>query len=165
VTNCSECRALLVEYERGELDAARDAAIYSHLQACDACRAEWRSDLDLIESLRESLRSEREFPTAILAGVRQAMYAERPPSLAERLRAALRPAVAAPVAAAILVVGSILGYQRAHQPQPTLTGMDYVREHVAQTAGLASSDREWATYVLTSENAGTAPNAGSPPNE
>jgi len=44
------------------------------------------------------------------------------------------------------------GYHRLNTPQPTLTGMDFVREHFAQTASLPSSDRAWSTYVLTSAN-------------
>ena len=44
------------------------------------------------------------------------------------------------------------GYHRMNQQQPTLTGMDFVREHLAQTASLPSSDRAWSTYVLTSAN-------------
>lgn len=162
MTNCADCRTLLVDYERGELDAARDAAMFDHLQRCEACHSEWQADLALVESLR-SWSVERELPTAVLAKVRQAMHAEAEPSFVERLRAMLRPSVAAPIAAAIVIAGGFFGYQRVHAPRPTLTGMDYVREHVAQTAGLTSSDRTWSTYVLTSANAGSNSNAGSPP--
>ena len=104
---------------------------------------------------------EREFPASILAGVRQAMHAERAPRFMDRLRAVLRPAVAAPMAAAVLVGVIYAGYHHANQPQPTLTGMDYVREHFAQTAALPSSDRTWSTYVLTSANASSSSDASS----
>jgi len=83
--------------------------------------------------------------------VRQAMHAPPAPSFVERLRAALRPAVAAPVAAAVLIAVGY-GYHRSHPVQPSMTGMDFVREHFAQTASLPSSDRAWSTYVLTSAN-------------
>jgi anti-sigma factor RsiW len=151
VINCTDCRSLLVDYERGELDAARDAAMHAHLHACDTCRADWQADLSMIESLRAST-PDRDFPMAVLAGVRQAMHAEIAPSFLDRLRASLRPAIALPVAAAVIIVGGILNYRSA-TPPPTLTGIDYVREHVAQTAGLPSSDRAWSTYLLTSANA------------
>ena len=161
MTNCADCRLLLVDYERGELDAARDADVHAHLQSCSACHAQWQADLALVDSLR-AWSEEREFPSAILAGVRQAMHAERPPSLAERLRAVFRPVVAAPVAAALLIVVGY-GYHRTHLPQPSLTGMDYVREHFAQTASLPSSDRAWSTYVLTSANSPDGSDAPAQP--
>jgi anti-sigma factor RsiW len=164
VTNCTDCRLLLVDYERGELDAARDAAMHEHLQACDACRAEYQADLAMVDSLR-SWSADREFPASILAGVRQAMYAERAPTFMERLRAVMRPAVAAPMAAAVLIAVGYAGYHRAHTPQPTLTGMDFVREHFAQTASLPSSDRAWSTYVLTSANDTSNANAQPQPNK
>jgi anti-sigma factor RsiW len=160
VINCNDCRTLLVDYERGELDAQRDAAVFSHIETCADCRAAWRADLALVDALH-AWSAPREMPTSILAGVRQEMHAERGPSVLERLRAVLRPAIAAPVAAALLLTVGTIGYQRAHAPAPTLTGMDYVREHVAQTAGLPSSDRVWSTYVLTSANAEGTSDAGS----
>src|SRR5438552_12445904 len=151
VTNCTDCRLLLVDYERGELDAARDAAMHEHLQHCSGCHAEWQADLAMMDSLR-AWSAEREFPASILAGVRQAMYAERAPSFADRLRAVLRPGIAAPVAAAVVIAVVYSGIHRAQTPQPTMTGLDYVREHFAQTASMPSSDRAWSTYVLTSAN-------------
>lgn len=151
MTNCNDCRLLLVDYERGELDAARDAAMHQHLQSCSECRELWEADMALVESLR-TWAAPREFPTSILANVRQAMHAEPPPTFMERLRAAFRPAYAAPVAAALIAVVIYSGYHRLNTPQPTLTGMDFVREHFAQTASLPSSDRAWSTYVLTSAN-------------
>jgi anti-sigma factor RsiW len=165
VVDCTDCRTLLVDYERGELDAARDAAMFAHLESCAECHAEWQGDLALVDSLRSAL-PEREFPMSVLVGVRQAMHAEAPPSLATRLRLFFRPIVAAPIAAAVLIAG-IVGYQhsRTPQPQPTLTGMDFVREHVAQTASLPSSDRSWSTYILTSANMGGTANAESSPND
>jgi anti-sigma factor RsiW len=162
VTNCNDCLALLVDYERGELDAARDAAMFEHLHACPACHAQWQADLAVVESLR-ALLPEREFPTAVLAGVRQAIHAQREPSILERLRVALRPAIALPVAAAVVIAGGVLGVRHS-PPQPTLPGMYFVREHVAQTAGMPSSDRAWSTYLLTSANAGENSDAGSSPN-
>jgi predicted anti-sigma-YlaC factor YlaD len=161
VTNCTDCRLLLVEYERGELDAARDAAMHEHLQSCSVCHAEWQADLELVDSLR-SWSTERDFPPSILAGVRQAMYAQPAPSFMDRLRGVLRPAVAAPVAAAVLIAVGY-GYHRSHPPQPSLTGMDYVREHFAQTASLPSSDRAWSTYVLTSSNTPDVSDAATQP--
>jgi anti-sigma factor RsiW len=158
VVDCKDCRTLLVDYERGELDVARDAAMYAHLTACEDCRAEWHADLALVDALRSSA-DEREFPMSVLVGVRQAMHAEPAPSLVQRLRVFLRPVIAAPVAAAVILTGVFVGYQQSRTPQPTLTGMDFVREHVAQTASLPSSDRTWSTYVLTSVNAGDTVNA------
>ncbi|HXW77009.1 MAG TPA: zf-HC2 domain-containing protein [Candidatus Eremiobacteraceae bacterium] len=162
MTSCTDCRALLVDYERGELDAARDAAVYEHIQSCDECRAAWRSDIEMVDAVR-AWSAPREFPTSVLAGVRQAMHAEPAPSFLERLRLALRPAIAAPVGAAVLIAVWVVG-NHAHSQAPTLTGMDYVRAHVAQTAGLPSSDRAWSTYLLTSANAENDSDDGSSSN-
>lgn len=161
MTNCNDCRLLLVDYERGELDDARDAAMHQHLQSCSECREVWEADMALVESLR-AWSAPREFPTSIIANVRQAMHAERPPTFMERLSAVLRPAYAAPVAAALVAVVIYSGYHRMNTPAPTLTGMDFVREHLAQTASLPSSDRAWSTYVLTSANTTSSSDASQP---
>lgn len=161
MTNCNDCRLLLVDYERGELDDARDAAMHQHLQSCSECREVWEADMALVESLR-AWSAPREFPTSIIANVRQAMHAERPPTFMERLGAVLRPAYAAPVAAALVAVVIYSGYHRMNTPAPTLTGMDFVREHLAQTASLPSSDRAWSTYVLTSANTTGSSDASQP---
>lgn len=161
MTNCNDCRLLLVDYERGELDDARDAAMHQHLQSCSECREVWEADMALVESLR-AWSAPREFPTSIIANVRQAMHAERPPTFMERLGAVLRPAYAAPVAAALVAVVIYSGYHRMNTPAPTLTGMDFVREHLAQTASLPSSDRAWSTYVLTSANTTSSSDASQP---
>src|ERR1700730_16413955 len=137
--------------------------MHEHLQSCTACRAEWQADLALIDSLR-TWSAEREFPASILAGVRRAVHAERSPSIAERLRAVLRPAFAAPMAAAVLIA-VVYGYNHSRQAPPTMTGIDYVREHFAQTASLPSSDRAWSTYVLTSANASSNSDATTQPHQ
>jgi hypothetical protein len=90
------------------------------------------------------------------------MNAEHAPTFLERLRGVLRPAVAAPMAAAVLIAVGY-GYHRSHPPQPALTGLDYVREHFAQTASLPSSDRAWSTYVLTSTNTTDSSDAATQP--
>lgn len=157
--NCSDCRLILVDYERGELDAVRDAATYAHLQQCSGCRALLEADTEMVDALR-AWSAERELPTSVIANVRQAMRTEPAPALMDRWRAILRPVYAAPVAAAVLIVAIFASVHRGPvAPQPSLTGMDFVRDHVAQTASLPSSDRAWSAYVLTSINDSTGSNA------
>lgn len=153
MVDCSDCRTLLVDFERGELDAARDAAMHAHLASCPACHHAWEADLGMVDAIRVAL-PERDFPTSILAGVRQAMYAESAPqpSFLERLRVILRPVVAAPIAAALIVGGFFVTHRTHETSQANMSGIDFVREHVAQTADMPSSDRTWSTYILTSAN-------------
>ena len=159
MVDCTDCRTLLIDYERGELDAGRDAAMYEHLLSCADCHAEWQADLAMVDALRTAL-VEREMPTSILAGVRQVMHADAPPSLAARLRLWFRPVVAAPIAAALIIGGFFIQRHYAPGPQPAMTGMDFVREHVAATADLPSSDRTWTAYILTSANSNSSEPSG-----
>lgn len=161
---CADCRTQLLDYERGELEAAKDAAIFAHLQTCDACSAILREDRDLVDSLRTTLGAEREMPTAVIAAIRQAMHASAPPSLAQRLRALLRPAIVGPAAAAVIIAAvSIAKLGGSHNAAvPTLPAAYFVRQHVAQTLSSPSTDRAWAAYLLTSVNAESATTTAAP---
>ncbi|HLJ82838.1 MAG TPA: zf-HC2 domain-containing protein [Candidatus Eremiobacteraceae bacterium] len=153
--NCSACQPLLVDYVHHELDAATDAAVYSHIKTCASCASQYQHEVQLGETLRRAFADELDMPTSVLAGVRLAMHgqATESPSFAERIRALLRPRLAIPLAAviAVLTVGVVRVGQYA-QPQPSFSTGYYLREHVAQTMGSPVSDRAWSEYVLTSAN-------------
>jgi hypothetical protein len=83
------------------------------------------------------------------------MRGERAPTFLDRLSAALRPAIVAPAAAVVLIVAGVLHFQAANKPVPELSSSYFVRQHIAQTLGSPSSERTWAAYLLTSENAKT----------
>ncbi len=153
---CHDCRPLIQDYAHGELDAAQDALVFEHITSCADCRAAWRAEVDLTESIRYAYSDELELPMSVVAGVRQAMRSERAPTFLDSVRAALRPAVVAPAAAAVLIVVGVLRFAPFHQPSPELSSSYFVRQHVAQTLGSPSSERTWAAYLLTSENAKSA---------
>jgi hypothetical protein len=58
-------------------------------------------------------------------------------------------------AAVVLVVAGVLHFQATNKPVPELSSSYFVRQHIAQTLGSPSSERTWAAYLLTSENAKT----------
>ena len=160
--NCSNCRTNLTDYVHHQLDDARDAAVFDHVQSCAACRAELNAELELSEMVRSALGDDRQMPASVLAGVRQAMWAPQTISALDRLRAVLRPAVLAPAAAAV-IIAAIIGFGQAHRPGPTLSSDYYVRQHVAQTIGSPSSDPAWSAYLLTSVNAESTSDGASTP--
>lgn len=152
---CQDYGALLIDYTHGELDAAQDALVFEHLQSCVECRARWQAELDLTESVRYAYSEDLELPMSVVAHVRQAMRGERAPTFLDRLSAALRPAIVAPAAAVVLIVAGVLQFQHSNKPVPELSSSYFVRQHIAQTLGSPSSERTWAAYLLTSENAKT----------
>jgi anti-sigma factor RsiW len=153
---CQECRNLLFDYTHGELDAAQDALVFAHVSTCDECRAARQAELDLTDSIRYHYAEERDLPMSVVAGVRQAMRTSPAPTFLDTMRAALRPAIIAPAAAAVLIIVGVLRFGPFHQPSPALSSSYFVRQHVAQTLGSPSSDRTWSAYLLTSENAKSA---------
>lgn len=157
---CQDYSDLLTDYTHGELDAAQDALVYEHLQSCAECRAHWQAELDLTDSIRHAYSEQLDMPMSIVANVRQAMRGERAPSFMDRLSAALRPAIVAPAAAVLIIVAGVLHFSNALRPVPELSSSYFVRQHIAQTLGSPASERAWAAYLLTSENAKN--DAGAP---
>ncbi|MBV8172868.1 MAG: zf-HC2 domain-containing protein [Candidatus Eremiobacteraeota bacterium] len=158
---CHDCRPLLMDYAHHELDDAQDALVHEHLQTCTECRAALQAEVDLTDSIRYAYSEELEMPQSIVAGVRQAVRGYSP-SFSERVRTALRPALLAPAAAIALILAGALRYgpMLLTPPSSQLSSSYFVRQHVAQTLGSPSSDRSWAAYVLTSENAKSSQPSG-----
>ncbi len=147
---CQHYRELLTDYQHRELDAASDAAVYAHLQGCAQCREELEAQTALSESLRAAFASELELPTAVLAGVRQAVRREKAPGFIDAVRALLRPAVLAPAAAAIVLTIGVFSYVHNTNGTPQLPADYFVQQHVAHTMDSQSGDRAWNAYLLTS---------------
>lgn len=159
--SCADCRDSLIDYVHHQLDAREDAEMFEHVQSCAHCRAEYDAELEIREAVRAAFGAEREMPTSVLAGVRQAMRAEPAPSALDRLRAVLRPAVIAPAAAAI-VVAAVIGFGQTHRQAPAISSEYFVRQHVASTIGSPGSDPAWSAYLLTSANAESSSDAAPP---
>lgn len=158
---CPDYRELLTDYQHGELDAARDAALFDHLQSCADCREELAAQNALTESLRAALSTDFEMPTAVLAGVRQAVRRERASGILDAVRALLRPAVLAPTAAAIIVAAGVASYVHSTSSAPQLSADYFVRQHIVHTMDSQSGDRAWNAYLLTS-NTDEGANASAP---
>lgn len=149
---CQDYRELLTDYQHGELDAARDAVIFDHLQSCADCREEMAVQSALTESLRAALATDFDMPTAVLAGVRQAVRREKAAGIFDAVRTLLRPAVLAPTAAAIILVAGVVSYVHSTASAPQLSADYFVRQHIAHTMDSQSGDRAWNAYLLTSNN-------------
>jgi anti-sigma factor RsiW len=147
---------LLIDYLHGELAPGEDAALLLHLDSCAACRARYQDEVELSESLRAHARlSERDLP----AGVRNAVWAaiesdERVPSWSQRVAAWLRPAVALPLAAG-LVIAAFIGYgSTAHHNGTTIDAAYYLDDHAAITSAVPFSQGNTVPAALfTPENA------------
>jgi len=160
---CAKCRELIIDYTHGELDAATDAGVFEHIQTCAVCKAEWQAETALTETLRTAYAEDREMPTAVLAVVRQTVRSERAPAWLGSMRAWLRPAVLAPVAAVVLLIAGVTRYGQQHTvqniPQPSAESL--VRQHLVQTMGSQAHDRAYSEYLLTTAN-DVQSNAGNP---
>ncbi len=154
--NAHPNQELLIDYLHGELAPGEDAALLLHLDSCAACRARYQDEIELSESLRTYARvSEQELP----AGVRNAVWAaiestERAPSWSQQIAAWMRPAVAVPVAAA-LVVAAFIGFSStAHHNDTTIDAAYYLDDHAAITSAVPFSEGNTVPAALyTPENA------------
>jgi anti-sigma factor RsiW len=150
---CQECQELLTDYQRGELPAAQDAALFAHISSCDACRQELEAQAEMTATLRESYAAELAMPSSLAASIRQATQAERRSALGNALRSWLRPMVLAPAAAGIVLVAGIVTYLHGGPNQPQVSADYLVRQHVVHTLNSQSGDRAWNAYLLTSSTA------------
>lgn len=154
--NAHPNQELLIDYLHGELAPDQDATLSQHLETCAACRGRYQDEVALSESLQVYARTtERELP----AGVRNAVWAtieagEVAPSWAQRLVAWLHPAVALPVAAA-LVLAAFVGYgTTARHNDTTIDATYYLDDHAALTSAVPFNEGNMVpTALYTSENA------------
>jgi anti-sigma factor RsiW len=147
----------LIDFLHGELAAAEDARVHAHLAACSACRSAHELEAMLGETLRAAAAEEdREMPSLVSAAVWQRVREARPGPFA-RLAALLRPIVAVPLAAAILLgafFASPLGHGSA---PPKIDATYYLQAHAAQ-AGLTPLSEHSGTQLLETSMVDTSPN-------
>jgi len=146
---------LLIDYLHGELAPGEDAAFLLHLDECATCRARYQEEVSLSESLREYARAtEREFPVGIRAAVLDAIEtgADRP-TLLERLASVFKPAIAVPIAAA-LVLAAFLGFGSTAHRNPTIDAGYYLEDHAAVTSAVPFNEGNTVpTALFVTENA------------
>lgn len=131
----------LVDYVHGELAPTDDAFAHAHLASCAVCRSDYDAEISLSEVLRGAAASEeREMPSSIKAVIWEQIRAAKPGPLAV-LATWLRPAIAVPVAA-LLVIGGFFASPLAHRPNtPTIAAAYYFQTHANQASRTPLSER------------------------
>jgi anti-sigma factor RsiW len=141
----------IVDFLHGEVAAADAAAIEAHLAICPECQRRRAEESAITDALRAYARAtEREAPPPLLARIRAGAVQAQLPSLGERLRGMLRPALVLPIAAAIAVVLYLTMTSR----QGSSTAIDaayYVNEHAALAAKSPFAD-DVLPAMLTSDD-------------
>jgi len=144
----------LIDYLHGELRPQDDALAHAHLATCPACRQARDAETGVTEFLRAGAAAEeREIPSLVAAAVWQRIR-EAPPSPLARLSAFLRPAIAVPVAAALLIGGwfaSPLGHGTPGSA-PSIDALYYFQAHAAHSASSPLSEHSGMPVLETSMN-------------
>ena len=131
----------LVDYMHGALSPQEDAAVYAHLESCEACRKELEAESALTEMLRSyAAREERELPATLKAEIWNRIRGAQPTPWA-RFREWLRPAVAVPVAAVIAVAAYFGTAYLGPQGTPSIEAAYYLQDHAALNSTVPFSDR------------------------
>ena len=122
---------LLVDYVHHELAPEEDALVHAHLGECAGCRREVENESALTDALRSAAAAEEtDMPSLVAARVWETIRSARPSPLG-RLAVLLRPAVAVPLAAA-LVIGAYVAVPLSHGgPAPTIDAGYYLEQHAA----------------------------------
>jgi anti-sigma factor RsiW len=153
----------IIDYIHGELSAPEDALTHAHLQTCAACREDYERETQISEALLAAIGgTDRELPPMIKARIWEVVRAERPSPLA-RLAGFLRPAIAIP-AAAILVVITYFASPLSHPAPsgPTVDATYYLEQHAAEQLRNPLVERSVTTPILeTSDSVGTSPVLGT----
>jgi len=149
----------LIDFLHGELAPAEDALTHAHLQACAACRAEHDAEASLTTFLRSAAAAgELEMPSLVKAAVWQRIREAQPGPFA-RLASWLRPAIAVP-AAALLIVGAYFASPLAHPAAaPTIDANYYFEMHAAQSSHTSLSERSQQAFEtsMAAGDGGTSP--------
>ena len=149
---------LLIDFLHGELAPADDALAHVHLAACATCRAEYDREASLTGMLRSAaVAEEREMPSLVNAAVWQQIREARPGPFA-RMAAWMRPAVAVPIAA-LLIVGGWFASPLAHHSAalPTIDASYYFQMHAAQASQSSLGERTAQSFETS-----MAPDGGGP---
>jgi anti-sigma factor RsiW len=124
----------LLDFLHGELSPEEDAGVHEHLASCATCSAEHEEQMRLTEVLRaHAIAEERELPARVVARVRERINAYREPAWWQQLTAFVRPAVAMP-AAAVLLLAAILGFSSIRpvfMHAPEIAAAYYLDDHAA----------------------------------
>jgi anti-sigma factor RsiW len=146
----------IVDYLHGELSPAEDAAMHAHLAGCRSCDERRAEEVLLTEALRAGAHAgERELPAAVVAKIRQEIERPNASSVWDVLRAAFRPVLIIPAAAA-LAFALYLGFGGRHgttasTPPTSIDAAEYVENHAAMAATVPFAE-DAPPATLTSDN-------------
>lgn len=131
----------LVDYMHGALTPQEDAAVYAHMETCEACRREFEAEAALTEMLRSySAQTERDMPGTLKAEIWNRVR-DAQPSAWSRLREWLRPALAVPVAAVLAVAAYFGTTYLGPRGAPAIAADYYLQDHAALNNTVPFSDR------------------------
>ena len=143
----------LIDYMHGALTPQQDAAVYEHLETCESCRKEHDAEAALTEMLRgNAALEEREFPPMLKAEIWSRIRAAEP-TLAQRIAAWFRPAVAVPVAAAIALAAYFGVATLGPQGAPSIEAAYYLQDHAELNSTVPFNDHGVAPADLMNSNA------------
>ncbi len=134
----------LIDYIHDALPPEDDALIHAHLEACALCRDEYDAEVSLTEFLRsQAVLEECEMPSMVKAAIWEQVREARP-STSQRVLAWLRPAVALPVAAAIVLAAYFGLHAQQVSAEPTIDAAYLLQAHAAMNSTIPFSDRTGA---------------------
>lgn len=145
----------LIDYVHGELPSGADAAVHAHLASCAACAESRDAEVRLGEILRAHARAqELELPPGLTTAIYARAAADVPAERAwwSRWPAALRPAAAVPVAAAIaLALYFAASGWHANAGSGTLDAAYYMDNHAALSTTMPFSAGDAVPAQLTAD--------------
>jgi predicted anti-sigma-YlaC factor YlaD len=146
----------LVDYLHGELSPQEDATVHAHLAECRFCSEAYDTEAALSGVLRaHASAEERELPESVVARIRDAIERERSSTAWQWLAAALRPAIALPVAAALAFALYLSATAWHGVGTTTIDATDYVENHAALAATTPFAQESALPTMLTSDDAVT----------
>jgi anti-sigma factor RsiW len=140
----------LIDYAHGELPPARDAALHEHIAGCPACFDAYQAELQIGELLRAHAReTERDLPLGFAQAIVRAAT-ERPQSFWERWASVLRPLMAVPAAAAVILV-AYFAFARHPGAARRFDPSYYLEDHTALAASVPFGDTAALPAMMTSD--------------
>ncbi|HEY8296630.1 MAG TPA: anti-sigma factor [Candidatus Baltobacteraceae bacterium] len=134
----------LIDYIHGALAPEEDAFVHTHIDTCGACREEYASEVSLTELLRtHAAAEEREMPSTIKAAIWQQIR-DAAPSPAQRVIAWMRPAIALPIAAAIVLAAYFGLHTQPVSAAPMIDAAYLLQDHAAMNSTVPFGDRTGA---------------------
>jgi anti-sigma factor RsiW len=157
---------IIVDYLHGELRPEADALALAHIEACAECRGELEREAALTQVLRAAASAEEtEMPSLVAARVWEAIRTAKPTPF-QRWAALLRPAIAVPIAAALLIGGFFASPLSRGTAAPRINASYYLETHAAQQADNPFAEHGTGGQLLETisyEDVGSLPAlAGSP---